>query len=387
MRRFPKPCRQRYASGNRQDQLYISLPQSDGIKKRIYFGPYNDPLSHQNYNKMKLEWEAGRLTDVSRPIASSSPPRITIAELFELFLLSHKGNWAREPNGYCTNAHKYVSALGALGHYGDMSAASYSSKLLRQWLQGLGEEHRLARSTINGYLSCVRKVIEWGALNDYIPESVHISVSLVKPLKQGETAAVEHGRRETVDFEVVEQTLEHLYEPAVTVIRILMRTGARPGEVCKMSLSELDTTTYPGVWVYSPTHHKNARRGKERHIILHAPEQKLLTAYIKREKIKSGYIFRAPRPQAHKPAPCYTSQMLQASVKRVCRAYNIPYWSPYQIRHSVASQMAREYGVETTRALLGHTSITTTDIYIHRDIDTLIDLASPHRKKRRGKGK
>lgn len=45
----------------------------------------------------------------------------------------------------------------------------------------------------------------------------------------------------------------------------------------------------------------------------------------------------------------------------------VPRWSPNQLRHCFASAMRKEYGIEAARVLLGHASVSTTEIYAERD--------------------
>jgi integrase len=42
-------------------------------------------------------------------------------------------------------------------------------------------------------------------------------------------------------------------------------------------------------------------------------------------------------------------------------------WHPHQLRHATATRVRKEYGLEETAALLGHSEITTTQIYAERD--------------------
>lgn len=45
----------------------------------------------------------------------------------------------------------------------------------------------------------------------------------------------------------------------------------------------------------------------------------------------------------------------------------IPRWSPNQLRHNFATRMRKEFGIEVARVLLGHSSLSTTEVYSERD--------------------
>ena len=43
-------------------------------------------------------------------------------------------------------------------------------------------------------------------------------------------------------------------------------------------------------------------------------------------------------------------------------------WHPYQLRHSAATRIRREHGIEAARVLLGHSSATMTEVYAEADM-------------------
>ena len=371
MKRFPKACRQRYPNSNRQDQLYITLPQEDGSKKRVYLGQWSDPAAHQQYNRLRRDWEAGKAIDLAHPVAGSAPAKITVAELFELYILANSHLWAQQPDGHSPNRQKYKSALISLGDFAYTSAAGWTGKTLRRWQAEKESEQRLARTTINAYTSAIKCVFAWGALNDYIPDTTNALITAVKPLQKGKSNAKETAPRSVVKLAVVKATLEHLAYTPRTIIELLIQTGARPGEICGMSMAEIEKTK-KGVWLYRPTHHKNKKKGLDRIIVLGKRAQDILTAYIKKEKIKSGYIFRdKKRPKS----PCYLSDALEEEIRVVCQREGIEKWSPYRIRHTIATRVAKTYGMDVAQLLLGHTSTATTSRYVHPDTTTIISMA------------
>lgn len=52
--------------------------------------------------------------------------------------------------------------------------------------------------------------------------------------------------------------------------------------------------------------------------------------------------------------------MIQA---RGCEAADIDKWSPNQLRHSAATRIRKEMGLEAAQAVLGHRLIETTQVY------------------------
>jgi len=44
-------------------------------------------------------------------------------------------------------------------------------------------------------------------------------------------------------------------------------------------------------------------------------------------------------------------------------------WHPHQLRHSAATSLRREFGLDAARVILGHSSATTAEIYAEADLD------------------
>jgi integrase len=51
-------------------------------------------------------------------------------------------------------------------------------------------------------------------------------------------------------------------------------------------------------------------------------------------------------------------------------------WFPYQLRHSFATDVRREHGLEAAQVLLGHTTANVTEIYAKRNEALAAKVAS-----------
>jgi site-specific recombinase XerD len=59
-------------------------------------------------------------------------------------------------------------------------------------------------------------------------------------------------------------------------------------------------------------------------------------------------------------------------VKRLCEILGIAAWTPNRLRHNAATRFRKKFGIEIARLLLGHSKLSTTEIY-----------AEPNRRKAR----
>lgn len=374
MRRFPRACRQRYKDG-RRDTLYVRLPNEEGTMKRINLGPYDDPVSWQKYHQLKADWERGRGIDLTKPLPPAPADELLVVELFDLYLTAHRDTYARNANNIATTLLKYRTALRALGTLANLPAATLTAKQIRQWIYGLAEERRLARTSINTYLYCLQNVYSWGELQDHVPETTNAVVQSVRGLKRAEGGAKETAPRQPVDFALVEATLPYMHhDTPQTIIRLLMMTGARPTEICSLTIADIHKDEANGVWIYQPARHKNSHKGLPRTIVFGREAIDLLTVYITKHRIKSGRVFRPIYP-GNRRALYYSHLSLRQAIVRATREGGLTYWTPYQIRHAVATRLEAEIGIDAARAVLGHSSALTTSGYIHRDLNTVIALA------------
>jgi integrase len=150
-------------------------------------------------------------------------------------------------------------------------------------------------------------------------------------------------------------------QQVANVIRILLMTGARRGEVLGMEWGALDLTA--GIW----TKLGSTTKQKTDHVVpLSAPARQLLS------EIQDEYIRAHPK----KPLPRYvfpsssssTGHLvkIQQSWLNICKAAGIASLRLHDLRHSFASQLASGgANLPLIGALLGHSNPNTTHRYAH----------------------
>ena len=52
----------------------------------------------------------------------------------------------------------------------------------------------------------------------------------------------------------------------------------------------------------------------------------------------------------------------------------IPHWHPNQLRHTAATMIRKEFGLEAAQVILGHSKADTTQIYAERDAAKAIEI-------------
>ena len=74
------------------------------------------------------------------------------------------------------------------------------------------------------------------------------------------------------------------------------------------------------------------------------------------------------------PGPKYTRHSYRVAIQRACRRAGIPPWSPHQLRHTRATMIRRDFGLEAAKAVLGHADTKVTEIYAERDLDRATEV-------------
>ena len=79
------------------------------------------------------------------------------------------------------------------------------------------------------------------------------------------------------------------------------------------------------------------------------------------------------------PGKCYTSRSYHAAVRRAVLKANedrekrgieqrVARWHPNQLRHSVATEVRRHFGLEAVQAVLGHKNMVVSEVYAEKNL-------------------
>ena len=136
------------------------------------------------------------------------------------------------------------------------------------------------------------------------------------------------------------------------------------------------------VWLYRPAHHKNKWRGHHRIIAIGPKAQAIIRRYLK-PKV-DAYLFSpaeqaeiiAARKRANRqtkvqpsqqcrkkakpkrlPGEQFDANVINHSIRIVCKRHGLPRWHTHQLRHTAALEISRRHGLEAARAILGHRTV------------------------------
>ena len=362
----------------------------------VYLGKYGSIESREAYDRAVAEWLA----------SGRQPPRsdaLTVNELIVRYLTWAMGYYRKngKETSEVSNTRNAIRTLRKL--YGSTLAADFTPLSLKAVREAYIEAD-LCRSEVNRRTAIVVRAFKWGVSECIVPPSVYHGLQSVTGLRRGRSAARETEPVKPVPEWVVEATLPFLAKPVAAMVRLMLLSGMRPGEACVIRACDLNMAG--AVWEYRPSSHKTEHHERERAIFLGPRAQEIAKQWLKPDL--EAYLFSPrdsvaeksadkrsarktklwPSHVAHQakkrkeapkrsPRDRYDVAGLRRSIKYAVTAANkarggqglppIPDWHPNQLRHTAATILRREFGLDVARCILGHSSPETTLVYAEAD--------------------
>ena len=368
------------------DRAYVEI---NG--KPIYLGPYGTETSKREYDRIINEWLSN-----GRRLPGHEAGGITIVELIAAYWRHAEAYYVDRDGNPTSTQHNIRSALGPVKRlYGDSPAREFGPAALKAVRQ-VYIDKGWSLSTINDSVSKVRTMFRWAVENELVPADVHHALMAVAGLRAGRSEAPEGEPVQPVPDEHVEAIREHVSRQVWAMIELQRLTGMRPGEVCAMRACDIDMTSK--VWTYTPSKHKTAHHGHQRTVFIGPKAQRIIEPFLQRDL--QAYLFSPAEAEAErfaeqrrnrqskvqpsqerraekrrkrankrkrKPRDSYDTNSYRRAIHYGCDQAGVPRWNPHQVRHNAATNLEREYGIDTARIILGHRSPRITQRYIEEN--------------------
>ncbi len=360
---------------------------------RHYLGLHGSKASRVEYDRLIAEWlSSGRANTFGTPTDA-----ITVVELVVAYMAFSKRYHGGGKRGTHANMKRPVRTLRKL--YGRTLAAEFGVQQFKAVRQTLLDEN-LSRTYINETMRRVVTVFRWAAAEGLIAATVPQNLSIIPGLRKGRSDARETAPIMPVDDATVEATLEHLPAIPADMVRLQRLTGMRPAEVCILRPCDLDRSG--DVWLYLPKSHKTEYCGRERVIFIGPQSQGVLLRYLVRDSraycfsprdseqkrlaeqtanrktpLSCGHVRGSNRKKKpkRKPGERYDTNAYRRAVHRACDKAGVERWSPNRLRHSAATEIRREFGLEAAQVILGHSQANVTQVYAERDLAKGLEVA------------
>lgn len=286
----------------------------------------------------------------------------TLTDLIEAYL--------EHARTYYAGSREYLNLRATLRRLerdaGAAGVDDFRAPQLMAWRDALAAGGEHSRSHINRMVHHVRRMYRWAVLLEHADAATLTSLKAVPALKRGRTQAPEPEPVQPVRLEHVDAVLPHLPEVIADIVRIMLLTGARTGEVRQMRAGDIDLGG--PVWLFRPGSHKTAHHGHARCIPLDEPCQAVILPRL-RPFWPASVVFPSPA------GGTYAEGSIRNAVRRACDRAGVPAWHPHQLRHTylTAVRAALPDDPDAWRAAAGHRNVRTSEIYAAADARRAID--------------
>jgi len=389
----------------------------------FYLGPWQSEKSQQEYSRLIAEWLHN-----GRQVPQTQNDDFTVSELFASYLTFADTYYHR--NG--THSSEYNCIKSSMrpvaklyGHVPVRDFGPLSLKTVRQEFVDSG----LARKTVNDYVARIKRIFKWGVENELFSAGIYQALAAVAGLRKGRSEARETEPVHPVPDVQVDAIRPYVSRQVWAIVELMRLTGARCGEIVIMRACDFNTTG--DIWLYQPANHKTQHHGHQRIIDLGPKAQNIIKEFLMTDL--QAYLFRPADAEAEHLkerrksrktpvwashsrryakgraarrrtnfSPHYTTGAVRRSIQRACDiAFPHPVlskmkpsemipaqkqeltdwqkahrWHPHQLRHTFATRVRKEFGVETARLLLGHNSLPVTEFYAEVDRTRVKDVVS-----------
>ena len=395
-------------------------------REKLLPGPFGSAESLAAKARLELEL-ATSPTATAEPVG---PEALTVAELLIAYL-NYAERHYRELDGSPTDEVRHLKTV--MRHvrelYGDAPVTTFGPMALKAVRQKF-VELKWSRKSINARVERIRRIFRWGVSEELVSPLVYQALSAVAGLQRGRTAARETQPVGPVDDATVDATLPFLNRQVRGLVEFQRLTGCRPGEACIVRRCDIETGGT--IWLYKPAYHKTAWKGKTRVIVIGPKGQELLKQFFTPDldaylfsPVRAGEEFRAersacrktPRYPSHtkrneslrvkdpkrRPTSRYARISYLTAITRACDRAFPPvgelarrsgesvakwwarltteqhtqvrewqrdhHWHPNQLRHTFATRVRKQHGLEAAQVLLGHARADVTQVYAEKNVE------------------
>lgn len=282
----------------------------------------------------------------------------SLIEKFLYYLEYEKNNSPKTLENYSLWLNRFVNYIGDI-NVTDIKAMHVLD--YRMYLNGLG----LSKKTINYHIVAIRSFFKFCLKNDIdcmSPEKLELSKipnREVNYLLEDEVEKIMEAPLNSQKSKVESEKDLLRIRRDIAILWMLYWTGLRVSELVSIKRSQIhaDNKQFSVIWKWS----------KIRAIFMTKNARESLVEYLKARYDDSDYLFVSLSGNSMwKP-------LSRNSIEDIVRKYKDLAWikkkvTPHTLRHSFATTLLKKWAdIRAVQTLLGHSSITTTQIYTHVD--------------------
>jgi integrase len=359
-------------------------------------GPYDSPKSRVEYARIIGEYLANK-TPQSRTAKREGRPCFgPLVVDYVSHLKTYYGDVTETAN--CKRALKPLTEL-----YVDFYVEDFGPLQFKAVRDAHLQDKNRSRGYVNGLMARVLRFLKWAVGEGVAPSSIYESCKCVAPLKRGKCSAKESDPVEPVDLSLVNATLPFMTQVLADMVRFQLATACRSGELIQITPAMVDRTS--SVWIIEMDRHKTANSGKDRTLYLGPKAQAILAPYLLRgedvpcfspteseaQRLAAKHAARVTplscgnkpgsrrvnrtRAPKNPPSDRFSTGTYGRAIKNSCVRADQKHWTPHQLRHTAATEIRKQFGLEAAQVILGHSEMNVTQIYAEKNRALAIKVA------------
>ena len=227
----------------------------------------------------------------------------------------------------------------------------------------------LSRGVVNQRIGVIKRMFKWAASEELVAVNTYHGLLTVDGLKRGRSQAREPKPIMAIAPSHVYAVLPYATKTVAAMIELQLLTGMRSGEMVIMRPKDLETSGK--IWQYRPATHKTAYRGHRRTVAIGPRCKKIIRPFLKRKLDEYCFSpveameqfrdenYKHPTKRPGDLGDKYTTRSYANAVKYAIKAakkagVKVEDFHPHQLRHTAATRIRKELGLDAARAVLGH---------------------------------
>lgn len=363
--------------------------------KNFYLGEHNSPESRAKYHALLGEYLANGKQLPEDTETHQADAVVTVRVITAAFRRRMKARYGRDPK----ELNRLTNLCTSLDlEFGDTPADEFGPLKLEEF-RDLLIAGGSCRTYINRLIRSTKKIFKFATSKQLIDKSVPAWLDTLEPLQRGESEAPESTPVVPVDLDVVRATAAKLSPVIRAMIQIQAGTGMRPSELCNMRPCDIEQRS-DDVWIYKPSTHKTAHRGKAKTVPIVGEAMAALAPYLDRapdafcfspaesmqwvleqrrknrkSKVQPSQKDRSKAEPKRKPGVQFKPASYYRAIREAAKKAGVSHWNPYQLRHTTGTAVRDALGVEAAQAILGHSHADMTQHYAKQTEAKAIEAA------------